>query len=151
MARWRGAALLDRGESLTVIELAPDGTARGEPIRGAADERPHWRWADIVPTSKGALCVWAEETAAGTANLLTGSIGTDGKPRGMPARVARGVSRWAAVASAEYGVGLALVSGDDGDKRSAAGAACQVARGSTLKAERPEGPAGRWSDAGAKR
>ena len=78
----------------------------------------HLAWADIVPTSKGALCVWAEETASGTANLLTGSIGTDGKPRGMPARVARAVSRWA-VAPAENGAALALVTRDDGDKKAA--------------------------------
>jgi hypothetical protein len=112
---WTG--ILDRGESLTVIELAPDGSAREKPI-DVQRTSDHLAWADIVPTSKGALCVWAEETASGTANLLTGSIGTDGKPRGMPARVARAVSRWA-VAPAEGGAALALVIGADADEKAA--------------------------------
>jgi hypothetical protein len=107
-------ALLDRGESLTVIELAADGTARDKPS-DVQRTRDHIAWADIVPTPRGALCVWAEETAAGTANLLAGSIGPDGKPRGMPARVARGVSRWG-VTPAEDGAALALVTGEDNEK-----------------------------------
>ncbi|HEY4013248.1 MAG TPA: hypothetical protein VGM06_07910 [Polyangiaceae bacterium] len=110
-------ALLDRGESLTIIDLAPDGTARDKPsdVQRTGD---HIAWADIVPTPKGALCVWAEETAAGTANLLAGSIGSDGKPRGMPVRVARDVSRWGVTPDGD-GTALALVSGNDSDKNTA--------------------------------
>jgi hypothetical protein len=109
-------ALLDRGESITLIELAQDGTARGTPteLQRTSD---HITWADLVPTSRGALCVWAEETAAGDANILAVPLDGDGKARGVPARVARGVERWAAVA-ANDGAALALVMRD---KSSAAG------------------------------
>lgn len=101
------SAFLDRGESLTVLGLAPDGTARGKPtdVQRTGD---HVKWADLVPTARGAVCVWAEETTAGDANVVAAGIDSDGRPRGLPARLARGVVGWAAV-RADDGVGLALV------------------------------------------
>jgi len=101
------SAFLDRGESLTVIGLAPDGTARAKPtdVQRTGD---HIEWADLVPTARGAACVWAEETTSGDANVVTVGIDSDGRPRGLPARLARGVVGWAA-ARADDGVGLALV------------------------------------------
>jgi hypothetical protein len=100
-------ALLDRGESLSLLALAHDGTVRGTPqeVRRTGD---HLAWADLVMTPAGALCLWAEETNAGEASLLTASIRSDGKPRGVPARVVRGVVRWAAVRAGD-GAALALV------------------------------------------
>ncbi len=71
------------------------------------------KWAEVVPTARGAVCVWAEETAAGEANILAADLDPDGKPRGMPVRVARGVSGWAVV-PAQDGVGLALVTAGAG-------------------------------------
>jgi hypothetical protein len=102
------SALLDRGESLTVEGFAPDGKARAK----AADVQrtsDHIRWAEIVPTKSGALCVWVEEPPSGDANVLVAPLDTDGKPLAAPARVARGVEGWA-VAPAEDGVALALIS-----------------------------------------
>jgi hypothetical protein len=101
------AALMDRGESITLIALARDGTARGTPqeVRRTSD---HVAWADLVPTPSGALSVWAEQTVAGEASVLSAPIGPDGKVRGMPARVIRGVVRWAAVRAGD-GAALALV------------------------------------------
>ncbi|MDP9001354.1 MAG: hypothetical protein M3O46_14730 [Myxococcota bacterium] len=104
-------ALLDRGESLSLLELGPDGAARGTPadLQRTSD---HVAWADIVPTTRGAMCVWAEETSAGDANILATTVDANGKPRGVPARVARGVERWAAVAATGGGAALALVTRD---------------------------------------
>ena len=104
------SAILDRGESLTMLVLSSDGSARGAPadLQRTSD---HVTWTDIVPTELGAQCLWAEETAAGDANILAVSIDPDGTSRGMPVRVARGVERWAAV-RAGNGAGLALVARD---------------------------------------
>jgi hypothetical protein len=101
------SALLDRGESLTALSLAADGSPNGSPtdIQRTND---HVAWFDLVTTPRGAVCVWAEETSSGDANILTSAIGFDGKPRGMAVSIARGVDRWQAV-SAGDGVGLALV------------------------------------------
>ena len=101
------SALLDRGESLTALSLATDGTATGSPtdIQRTND---HIAWFDLVTTPRGAVCAGAEETSSGDANILTSAIGFDGKPRGMAVSIARGVDRWQAVAAGD-GVGLALV------------------------------------------
>jgi hypothetical protein len=120
VAAW--SALLDRGESLTVIGLAPDGRARAK----AADVQrtsDHIRWLDVVPTKSGAVCVWSEETPRGAANVLVAPLDADGKPREMPVRVAQGVEGWA-VAPSDDGAGLALVtrpSGNAGDTKAEAG------------------------------
>ena len=110
------SALLDRGESLTVLGLAADGTPRGAPI-DLQRTSDHIKWSDLLPTARGAVGVWAEETSSGDANILATGIDGAGRPLGMPVRVARAVDRWQAV-PAEDGVGLALVSstrhGDDG-------------------------------------
>lgn len=101
------SAIVDRGESITLLELAPDGTARGVPI-DLQRTGDHVAWMDIVPTERGALCVWAEETTGGDANILTSAIDSDGKPRATPVRVARGLERWAAVRTGK-GAAMALV------------------------------------------
>jgi hypothetical protein len=101
------SALLDRGESLTSLGVGPDGAARGTPS-DVERTNDHVVWSDLVPTARGSVCVWAEQTANGDANLLSASLDSDGKPRATPVRVARGVSGWQAVA-ASGGVGLALV------------------------------------------
>jgi hypothetical protein len=101
------SALLDRGESLTSLGVAPDGAARGTPT-DVERTNDHVVWTDLVQTARGSVCVWAEQTGSGDANLLSASLDSDGKPRAMPVRVARGVSGWQAVA-ASGGVGIALV------------------------------------------
>lgn len=102
------SALMDRGESLTALGIAPDGAARGAPadVQRTSD---HVAWSDVIPTARGALCVWAEETTAGQANVLAAPLDADGRPRAAAVRVARDVAGWAAAAAAD-GAGLALVS-----------------------------------------
>ncbi len=108
-------ALLDRGESVSVLGLEPDGTPRGEPI-DLERTSDHVSWAGLVSQAHGAICVWADETSAGTANMLAVALGADGKPRGEPMRIASGVQQWQAVRAGD-GAALALVSAgsrDDG-------------------------------------
>jgi hypothetical protein len=111
------SALLDRGESLTITGLAPDGTTRTKPadLQRTSD---HVKWADLVPGPKGVVAVWAEETQAGDANILAAPVDSDGRPHGMPVRVARGVIGWAVVPT-EDGVGMALVTPSNEPKNDA--------------------------------
>ena len=108
------STLLDRGESVSILALATDGTARGasSDVQRTSD---HVAWIDVVATSRGAACIWAEETTSGNANILAASVDSDGKPRGVPARIARGISAWTAAAAAD-GVGLALVTFGQSDQ-----------------------------------
>jgi hypothetical protein len=100
-------SLLDRGESLSALALTAEGAARGDPtdLQRTSD---HIRWLDFVPTPRGAIALWAEETLTGDADLLTVPLDAKGKPRGMPTRVARGIDRWQAAPAGE-GAALALV------------------------------------------
>lgn len=114
-------ALLDRGESLSMLAVAPDGSTRGSPydVQRTVD---HVKWADVVPLPTGGMCVWAEETPAGDANFLSAPVDEDGKPRGLPVRVARGVYGWAAAPDGD-GVALVLAGAPaDASAGSAAGA-----------------------------
>jgi len=101
------SALLDRGESLSVMGVGSDGSSQ----KAAFDvtrTTDHVKWMDIVPQPDGGMCVWAEETPAGDANILVAPLDSDGKARGLPVRVARGMLGWA-VARDGDGVVLALV------------------------------------------
>jgi len=100
-------ALLDRGESLSVLGLADDGTPRGEPVE-LQRTSDHLKWAGLVPVPRGAICVWAEETSSGLANILAAPVDGQGKPRGLPVRIAASVARWQAVTAGD-GAALALV------------------------------------------
>jgi len=106
VAAW--TSLSDRGVLLSVVGLTDDGRARGAPIE-LARTSDDIVWLDAVPTSRGALVLWAEQTKGGDANILAATLGPDGVVRGLPARIARTVKGWQAVASGD-GVGLALVS-----------------------------------------
>jgi hypothetical protein len=117
------SAVLDRGESLVVLGLARDGVARGTPV-DVARTSDHIKWCDVIANSRGAVAVWVEETTAGNANVLADALNGEGRPLGMPVRVARAVDRWQAVALSDAvgeGVGLALVTGDPRDDHVAAG------------------------------
>ncbi len=105
VAAW--TALTDRGVLLSAVGITDDGRARGAPIELArtADDIV---WLDAIPTSRGALVLWAEQTKGGDANILAATLGPDGVVRGLPAHIARTVKGWQAVASVD-GVGLALV------------------------------------------
>jgi hypothetical protein len=128
LAAW--TAIVDRGEALTVLGLAPDGSAKVGPL-DVQRTSDHLKWMDVVPGEHGATCIWAEETPAGEANVLAAPLDADGRPHDMPVRVARGVSGWAAV-PAPGGVGLALVTPARTDGRERASA---PARGGSARSQ----------------
>jgi hypothetical protein len=101
------SALLDRGESLSILGVGPDGSSQRAPF-DVTRTTDHVKWLDIIPIHGGGMCVWAEETPAGDAKFLAAPVDDDGKARGLPVRVARGLLGWA-VAPDGDGVALALV------------------------------------------
>jgi hypothetical protein len=100
--------LTDRGEALSVVGIGGDGAPSMPPVEleRSTDDIV---WVELVPTPRGELCVWAEETRASNANILAVALDPNGKPRGVPSRVARNVTAWQIV-STPAGAGLALVS-----------------------------------------
>lgn len=100
-------ALTDRGESLWAAVLGDDGTPRGKAIE-LARTNDDVVWVDVVPTDAGAVCVWAEETRTGDANVVAAALDGNGTVRGAPARVARGVIGWHALDIAG-GIGISTV------------------------------------------
>ena len=104
-ATW--SALLDRGEVLAVISVGADGSAKG-PVVDIARTNDHVVWLEVVPTPRGAVCVWAEETRDGDANIQAVALDATGKLRGLPTRVAHGASGWQAIGASD-GVGVAVV------------------------------------------
>lgn len=105
VAAW--SALTDRGEGLTALTLGEDGVPIGAPTE-LARTVDDIVWVEIVPTGKGAVCVWAEETTGNDANVFALALDPQGRPRGVPSRVARGITAWQATAT-PTGVGLGLV------------------------------------------
>lgn len=104
-AAW--SALLDRGEVLGVLVIGADGSAKSQVV-DVARTNDHIVWLEVVPTTRGAVCVWAEETRDGDANIQAVALEQDGKLRGLPTRVARGATGWQAIAAGD-GVGVAIV------------------------------------------
>ena len=119
LAAW--TALTDRGEALTVVGIGDDGVPRGAPTE-LARSVDDVVWVDVVPTPRGAICVWAEETRGGDANVLAVALDPDGKMRGVPSRIARNVTGWQVTATRD-GAALALVSLDAAGKKKAHGGA----------------------------
>ena len=99
--------LTDRGEALWVVVLNDDGVPRNKAIE-LARTSDDVVWVDIVPTDAGAVCVWAEETRGGDANILAAGLDVDGKVRGAPSRIARGVAGWHAL-EVPGGVGVSTM------------------------------------------
>jgi hypothetical protein len=106
--------LTDRGEALWAIVLAEDGTPRGKAVE-LARTGDDVVWVDVVATDHGAVVVWAEETRGADANVVAASLDADGKIRGVPARIARGVSGWHAF-ELPGGVGISTVTTVKGAK-----------------------------------
>jgi hypothetical protein len=104
------SALLDRGEVLTTLGAARDGTSKGDPIE-IHRTNDHVAWLDVLPVASGALGVWAEETPSGTANILVDPLDAAGRPRAVPMRIAHDARRWQAVSTRDV-AGIALVTGD---------------------------------------
>ncbi|HVH48131.1 MAG TPA: hypothetical protein VM925_37615 [Labilithrix sp.] len=101
------SALTDRGKSLWSVAVGDDGAPRSKPVE-LTRTNDDLVWVDVIPTDHGALCLWAEETRGSDANLVAASIDTDGKVRGVPTRVARGVVGWHAL-EIPGGVGISTV------------------------------------------
>jgi hypothetical protein len=99
--------LTDRGEALWVAVVGDDGVPRSKPVEltRTSDDVV---WVDVVATEVGAVVVWAEETRGGDANVVAASLDVDGKVRGAPARIARGVAGWHALALPN-GVGVSTI------------------------------------------
>ncbi|WP_394833609.1 hypothetical protein LVJ94_44590 [Pendulispora rubella] len=114
VALW--TSLTDRGKAIQLVGIADDGNARGQVIE-VARTTDNVVWVEVVPTPRGAICVWAEETRDSSANILGVPLDSDGRPRGVPTPLARGVIGWQAVATT-MGAGLALVSREAGQKPS---------------------------------
>jgi hypothetical protein len=64
-------------------------------------------WFDVLGTERGALALWVEQTKQGDGTVFAAALAPDGKLRGVPVRVTRGVSSWHAIATSS-GVLLAV-------------------------------------------
>jgi hypothetical protein len=100
-------SLTDRGESLSVVGVDDTGAPRASAIE-LARTTDHIVWVDMVRTSRGAVCVWAEEPPSGSASVLAQALDAGGRPRGVPSRSIRNASAWQAVAASD-GVALGVV------------------------------------------
>lgn len=105
IAAW--AALTEKGEAVYAVGIALDGRPRGVAIE-LGRSTDDVVWLDLVPTRKGTVCVWAEETRRGDANLLAAALDATGRPRGVASYAARGAVGWQ-VAPAPAGAALALL------------------------------------------
>ena len=99
--------LTDRGEALYAVVVGDDGVPRGKAVE-LARTSDDVVWVDIVASDVGSVVVWAEETRGGDANVLAASLDVDGKVRGVPARIARGVAGWHAL-QLPNGVGVSTI------------------------------------------
>lgn len=100
-------ALTERGEGLYGLVVDDDGKPKGalsELTRSVEDIV----WMDALPTSDGIVIAWAEETTGDVADLLTVTVDGTGKAKGVPARLARGVTAWQAI-SEKGGLALGVV------------------------------------------
>ncbi len=99
--------LTDRGEAISVTGVTALGKPMSTPIE-LARTQDDIVWIELLPTSRGEVCVWVEEARSGGANLFGVPLDPDGKPRGLPSAIVRGISGWQAVATGN-GAGLSLV------------------------------------------
>ena len=106
------SSLTDRGEAIYAVGIGNDGQMRASltELSGTTD---HVVWLDVQTTPAGAMCVWAEETRSGQANLFAAALEPDGKLHGSPSRVARNVRAWQSVPT-DDGLGIALVTPVEG-------------------------------------
>lgn len=107
-------SLTERGEALWMVVVGDDAVPRQKPVE-LTRTNDDIVWIDVIPTDGGALCVWAEETRGGDANLMAVPIGEGGKVRGAPVRVANGAASWHAI-EIPGGVGIATFAAARGAK-----------------------------------
>ena len=123
-------SLIDRGEALWAAVVGDDGVPRSKAIE-LARTGDDVVWVEVVPTEKGVVCLWAEETRTGDATLVAASLDGMGKVNGVPARVARGTVGWHAMPLGG-GVGVSIVTAPEAKGRGSA-------RGGTLSFQRLDG------------
>lgn len=100
-------SLTDRGKSLWSVAVGDDGTPRAKPVE-LTRTTDDIVWVDVIPTDHGSVCLWAEETRGGDANLVAAPLNTDGGVRGVPTRVAAGIVGWHAL-ELPTGIGVSTV------------------------------------------
>jgi hypothetical protein len=101
-------SLIDRGEALSILAIDDAGVPRGKAVE-LARTTDHIAWVDVMPTDRGAVCLWAEETRSADANVIAAPLDPNGHVRGTTARVAQGVIGWHALPMAK-GFGFSTVS-----------------------------------------
>ncbi len=92
------SALTDRGKGLWAFGVTEAGALRGQAaeITRTANDIV---WSEMVPTSRGALVLWVEQSPEGEGGLHAAALDPAGKLRGVPLRVLRGVSGWQVIAT----------------------------------------------------
>ncbi len=96
-------ALTDRGEAVFAQGITDHGMPISPPVE-VARTTDDIVWIEIVKTASGAVAMWAEETQHADANVLAVALDANGKPRGVPSHVARGVNGWQALPQANGAV-----------------------------------------------
>lgn len=91
LAAW--TTLAPRGMGLSVAALGDDGTLRG-PALEVTRTSENIVWSEVVPSAKGALCFWAEETRQGDAQVFVVALDDTGRTLGVPSRVGKGARAW---------------------------------------------------------
>jgi hypothetical protein len=99
--------LTDKGEALSVAGVTELGKPRSTPAE-LSRTQDDIVWIEVVPTDRGEVALWVEETKGGDANMFAVPLEPDGRPRGLPSAVVRGISGWQAVPTAS-GAGLAIL------------------------------------------
>jgi len=99
--------LTDRGEALSVTGVTATGKPRSPAVE-VARTKDDIVWIEVVPTPRGEVAVWVEETRDSGGNLFAIALDAEGKPRGLPSVVVRGILGWQAVATAN-GAGIAIL------------------------------------------
>jgi hypothetical protein len=98
--------LADRAQVLSAALLGVDGVPKAPPVE-LARSAGELVWFDVLGTERGALALWVEQTKQGDGTVFAAALAPDGKLRGVPVRVTRGVSSWHAIATSS-GVLLAV-------------------------------------------
>ncbi len=92
------SALTDRGKGLWAFGVTEDGNLRSQAAEITRTSNDIV-WSELVPTSRGALALWVEQTPEGEGGLHAAALDPSGKLRGVPVRVLKGVAGWQVVAT----------------------------------------------------
>jgi len=96
--------LTDRGEALYAMIVGEDGKPKSTTIEVARTTNDIV-WSESIPTDRGTLITWAEETREGSATVFSIAFDVDGKSRHVAGRIVRRASGWQII-SAPFGAFL---------------------------------------------